>query len=462
MTTDTVRLAVSRLPGLPARMSLARRYLVANLVIVVGASLGLGAWVGMQLETGVIDRTASVTALYIESFVQPEIESLAGSPTLPATSIEALDGLLTSTPLGERVVSFRVWTLDGTIAYSPNRALIGQHFEPEGGLARALAGDVTAHISDLAGPENVYERERWSRLLETYVPVRERGAGRIIGATEFYQLTDELDAEVATARTRSWVVVGGAALLSYVLLAGIVKQGSDTIDRQQGFLRERVSELSRLLEQNAGLHTRLRRAAARTTALNEAGLRRIGSDLHDGPAQTLAWALLRLDEIEGGRMASEAVSSALEDLRLIAAGLRSPAFDDLSLGDVVQRAVHEHERRTGQAVALAVGDVSFEVPVVTKIATYRVLQEALSNAGRHADGVGLEVLVERSPDAVALEIGDRGPGFDPSSVRAGALGLAGMRERAELLGGSFEIGARPDGPGTVIRVVLPTESELVT
>jgi len=438
-----------------ASMSLARRYLVASFVVVLGAGIAVALWVGVQIEKSVLERTASVTALYIDSFVEPQIASLASSPTLPAKSVDALDGLLASTELGSKVVSFRIWRPDGSIAYSPNRALIGQKFEPEGGLAQALAGEVSVDISDLSGPENVYERERWSRLVETYVPVRERGGAKILAVIEFYQLPNEIDADVASARTTSWVVVALAALLSYLLLAGIVKQGSDTIDRQQSALRERVTELSQMLAQNDALHGRLRLAADRTTALNEAGLRRIGSDLHDGPAQTLSLALLRIDELEGGEVVSDAVSSALGDLRLIASGLRSPSFEPLTVASVVERGVREHQRRTGQAVELRLNGDPGEAPTVMKIGLYRVLQEALSNAARHAPGGSIEVDLSRSGDDIRLEVLDRGPGFDPNTVRTEALGVAGMRERAELLGGSFEIGPRTDGPGTRVALSLP-------
>ncbi len=436
-------------------MSLARRFLLANLVVVLVATVAVGAWVGLQLEKGVLDRTAAVTALYIDSFVAPQVEGISTSGTLPPANVDALDHLLSNTQLGERIVSFRVWTTDGVIAYSPNRELIGRRFEPEGELASAIAGVVSTDISDLSGPENAYERERWSRLVETYVPVRERGGPRVIGVTEFYQLPDEIDAEVASARMGSWTILALAAIVSYLLLAGIVKQGSDTIDRQQRSLRDRVAELSRLLDQNASLHGRLQRSAERTTALNESGLRRIGSDLHDGPAQTMSLALLRLDELDGAEPVSEAVGSALDDVRSIAAGLRSPAFDDLLLADVAGRAVREHERRTGTSVSLTVADVPSSVPVVTKIAIYRVLQEALSNATRHAAGTDVAVTLSSSPGGVLLEVSDRGPGFDADTVRIEALGVAGMRERAELLGGSFAISRRADGPGSVVRLTLP-------
>jgi signal transduction histidine kinase len=448
-----------KLPGMTqpsaAPMTLARRYLLANLAVVLTASIAVAAWVGIQIEASVLERTASVTALYIDSFVEPQIASLSADGALPPENVDALDGLLASTELGSRVVSFRIWRTDGRIVYSPNRALIGQQFEPEGGLAKALQGEVSADISDLAGPENTYERERWSRLVETYVPVRERGGATILAVTEFYQLPDEIDAEVASARLASWAVVALAAVVSYLLLAGLVKQGSDTIERQQRALRERVDELSRLLDQNETLHGRLRRAADRTTALNEAGLRRIGSDLHDGPAQTLALALLRIDELEGAEVVSDAVSSALGDLRLIAAGLRSPSFEPLTMAQVVERGAREHERRTGQPVSVSVDGSWEDAPVVAKIGVYRVLQEALSNAARHAAGAAIEVRLSGDEGALHLAVNDRGPGFDPGSVRSDALGVAGMRERAELLGGSFEIGPRDDGPGTGVRLSLP-------
>jgi signal transduction histidine kinase len=83
----------------------------------------------------------------------------------------------------------------------------------------------------------------------------------------------------------------------YLLLAGFIQQASDTIARQELSLRTQVAQLTDLLEQNAELHERVRRAATRTTALNERVLRRISAELHDGPAQELGLALLRLDHI---------------------------------------------------------------------------------------------------------------------------------------------------------------------
>ena len=161
----------------------------------------------------------------------------------------------------------------------------------------------------------------------------------VIAVAEFYQLPDELEAEVNRDRLITWGLVAGATILAYLALVRVVRQGSATILRQQDELQRRVDDLSRLLDQNAQLSDRIRHAAARTTTLTELERRRIGSDLHDGPSQSLAFAMLRLDAVEGRLEAAGqssdadlesvrlAMNEALVDMRTIAAGLRTPELE---------------------------------------------------------------------------------------------------------------------------------------
>ena len=223
----------------------------------------------------------------------------------------------------------------------------------------------------LARAENARERERDAQLLEIYSPVRLRGTEQIIAVAEFYQKVDGLQREIGAAQQRSWLVVGGVTLLMYLLLAGFIGRASDTIGRQELALRDQVAQLTELLAQNVELHERVRRAATRTTALNERFLRRISAELHDGPAQELGLALLRLDHVgqpsEAGSDASgqpreeplEVVQSslrrALQELRAISAGLGVPQLAKLSLPETVARVVRAHERRTGTKVATTLG-----------------------------------------------------------------------------------------------------------
>ena len=451
-----------------AGLSLARRYLLLSLVVVVVGG-GVVAYVlGQLIETSAINRTTSVTALYVESFVAPQLQSLATSQTLSQTEIDALQRLLSDSPLGQRIVSFRVWSTDGQILYSPIPDLIGQRFAMDGERGRAARGAVIGHVSDLTDPENVYERQHWNRLIEIYLPVRASGSARIIAVAEFYQLPDELEAEVNNDRLIAWGLVAGATILAYLALVRVVRQGSETILRQEGQLRERVRDLSTLLDQNALLHDRVRQAAARTTALTELERRRIGSDLHDGPSQTLAFAMLRLDAVEGRldaagqtgdadlRAVRGALQEALADMRAIAAGLRTPELERARPAEIVRRAVADHEGRAGTRAAVSVNGIPARAPLATKIALYRILSEALSNAARHGGGERVEVRVTDAGDGtLVVEVSDKGPGFDTRRKPGhGHLGLAGMRERTELLGGRFELQSSP-GAGTRVRAYLP-------
>ena len=443
-------------------------------MLLVGM-LVIGGWVGQAIARGVLNRSAALTALYVDSALADHLESLATRASFDPGEVATFDRLLTDTPLGKRVVVFKVWSPEGEVLYSPDRRLMGQRFDVDEGLARALQGEVSAELSDLDEPENRYERERWTRLLEVYAPVREADPdGRILGAVEFYQTPDELEGEVASARAQSWAVVGAVTLAIYLLLAGIVKRGSDTIIRQQrtlirqeGALREQVAELSLLLDQNAKLHERVSRAAERTTALNEQALRRIGADLHDGPGQMLGLALLTLDTLNGGQPDEDhalsimrgAVQDALGEIRAISTGLRLPALAPLEVQEVAKRAVRAHEERSATSVKLQLSDLPRQAPLAIKITMFRVLEEALSNATRHGGGLGVVARLRREAAGLGLLVSDQGPGFDPGADRRdGHLGLANMRERAELLGGTFKVVSAP-GQGTSVCLWLPLPPE---
>lgn len=450
--------------------SLAQQYLVASLIVVLAGVVITGAWIGHQIQASVLDRTAGITALYIDSVIGPNLQALARDDRwLTAADTASLNRLVATTGLGQGVVLFKIWSLDGRVLYSADPSLVGQQFPIDLGLERARKGEVTTDISNLEDPENVDERQRYSRLVEVYAPVRLESDGRVIAVNEFYLLPDALDADIRDAQLRSWAVVSGIGLVTYLTLVGIVKRGSDTIQLQQ-------RELQRRLDQNLRLHERVRQAAGRTTALNEQALRRISADLHDGPGQALALALLRLDALEAPCGDSNAcrrtqadfatvhaaVRDALADVRAISAGLRLPELENYSVAEVALRAIEDHQRRSGVPVRRQLDNLPDQAPLPIKIALLRTLQEALSNATRHGHGAEVSVQFACESDTLILKVSDRGPGFDPDSIeRSVHLGIAGMRERAELLGGSFDIESAP-GSGTCVIVSWPLAARSTT
>lgn len=468
---------LARLRGRMRELNLSRRFMIASLLTLVSGMAGIGWWLGRQIEDGVVNRTAATTALYVDSFIAPLVIELAGHDTGSPAHSAALGRVLRDTQLGLQIAAFKVWAPDGRILYSANPASVGQVFPIEGNLARALSGAVAARISTLDAAENVLERGANTQLLEIYSPVRQHNTGRVIAVAEFYQRVDDLEREVAVAQRRSWLLVATVTLGMYLLLAGFIRRASATIEHQQAELSDQVTRLTELLQQNGMLHERVRRAAARTTALNERFLRRVSADLHDGPAQDLGLAILRLDHVaahyqtcthppgvEEARhnldVVQTSLNHAMQEIRAISAGLSLPQLTGLTLAETLRRVVRTHERRTGTAVALHLDNIADDASLPVKITLYRFVQEALQNAYRHAGGVGQEVRVASSGPRLSVEVIDRGPGIvkDALGDNDQHLGLVGLRERVESLGGTFKIDSRP-GHGTIVSAQIALHAE---
>lgn len=457
------------------RVSLSRQFLLAGALLLLASMAVVGSWLGMEIERSAVNRAAAVSAIYVESILAAQLRQDSGEAVATVALHEALDGIFVAGPLHRKVVRFKLWDNDGTIIYSSDHEQLGTRFPVEGPLAAAFGGAVQARLSDLAARDNLAEREHWRRLIEVYVPVRVDPRGPILAVAEFYHATENIDREIRSAQWRSWALVVVATLAILLLLFGMVRRVDDTLLRQRDDLRRQLEQLGVAFAENERMRARLGEAGAATTALNERLLHRVAADLHDGPAQTLAFAPMRFDEMacacgdgcvrSGDRAPADlrsirgALQASLGDLRDIAAGLGMPGIAEISLAETARRAVRDFERRTGTRVEAEIDDTLNAVEVATKITVYRLLQESLSNSFRHAPGGAPRVRVRRDGERVRVEIADSGAGFDPATAaRSGRLGLAFMQERVRLLGGEFELDAAP-GKGTCVRATLPLTNE---
>lgn len=451
--------------------------MLASLVILVVGMAAIGFWLTRQIEDGVVRRAAATAAVYIDSAVAPLLQNLATAQDLTPAEKQKLDELFQTTPLGDQIPSFKVWTPTGRVVYSTASNIAGQTFPIDDGLARALKGEIAADISPLNAQENVDERARGVPLLEIYSPVRRTGTDQIIASAEFYQSVVDLQSDVNRTIQQTWLFVGAVTVGMYLLLAGFVRVASSTISRQQKELNVRVQQLQELVTTNAALDERVRHAAAQTTALNEQVLRRISAELHDGPAQDLGLALLKLDnviaqtEAQPGRdcqqeqdvnVVKRSLDHALQEIRAISSGMGVPQLNELTLQEIVNRVVRTHERRTNTRVVLETHDLPAQASLPIKITLYRVLQESLNNAFRHAQGVGQQVNVGVQNNQLTIQVSDRGHTLHaprPNDDDAEHLGLVGMRDRVESLGGTFEfIGGNGDGARVHAQLPLQTEN----
>jgi PAS domain S-box-containing protein len=225
------------------------------------------------------------------------------------------------------------------------------------------------------------------------------------------------------------------------------------------FLQDRDEDRTRLLR--------------RTNAAIESERNRIARDLHDGPVQGVSAASLSLeaallmikagDTERGlevlGRIREELASEA-DALRRLMSGLRPPVLEERglipALRETLKKFGEDHHVHTEFS-----GSVPSDLPDDLETLAYRVVQEALSNAGRHADALSVVVAVDVDDTSLRIEVQDDGVGFESDKAREflkmGRVGLASMRERVELASGTFVVRSSP-GRGTHIMATLPVET----
>ncbi|MBB4409495.1 MULTISPECIES: sensor histidine kinase [Agrobacterium tumefaciens complex] len=448
--------------------SLARQFLLAGGFVAVCAMVIVGYFVASLIENAVTRNSAATTALYVDSVIAPLLPDMQTTHALDDSITRALDETLGQGALGKRLFSFRLWRSDGTILYSSDKNLSGKQFPLSDDLRTAFSGRMAARFNRIGDVESEAERDSENPLLQIYNPVLQPWSGKVVAVSEFFEVAHDFEWSLNQARLLSWFMVAAFTMTFFILLSIIVLRGSRTIDSQRKALSDRVAELSALLRQNEALRARVQRATQRATSLNESYLRRIGADLHDGPAQLVAYASLRLDSpmltdpctpAEDREASLTNIKTSLDDamaeIRGICSGLMLPHIETDSLADLLKRAILAHGQRTGASAELSLNKTPASLSTSAKICIYRFVQEALNNGYRHAGGVGQKVAQTSEDGLIIIEVIDEGQGFRVSDVSPQKLGLAGLRDRVESLGGVFHLFSSERG--TTVRMSLNIE-----
>jgi two-component system, NarL family, sensor histidine kinase UhpB len=210
-----------------------------------------------------------------------------------------------------------------------------------------------------------------------------------------------------------------------------------------------------------------RREAARTALAAQEGERlRVARELHDEIGQTLTAVTIQAERAADGdpelapdalRRVADAVRESLDEVRRIARELRPEALDDLGLVNALIALCRRVDGQDGLRVSR---ELEAELPPLApdvELVVYRIAQEALTNTLRHSGARSASVSLRADTRRLSLSVADDGRGM-PADLPRGTAGIAGMRERALLVGGRLAISSRP-GQGTEVGLTIPLEGE---
>lgn len=201
--------------------------------------------------------------------------------------------------------------------------------------------------------------------------------------------------------------------------------------------------------------------------------RRIGRELHDETSQTLAATLVRLDlcdqavqdrDLVGAHRqivdCKGLISHTMEEIKLLVYDLRPVMLDDFGLVPTLRWYIKSHLQGAGPEIVTDFEETDLRVPGDVETALYRITQEALANAVRHAEATKVHLRLVTKPGYVSLAVLDNGRGFDAGEALHGqdhsGVGLMSIKERVELVGGTFNVESSV-GRGTRLYVVVPLE-----
>lgn len=208
--------------------------------------------------------------------------------------------------------------------------------------------------------------------------------------------------------------------------------------------------------------------SAKSIWIMEEERRRFARDLHDGPVQVLANTSMRLDvlsrmlEIDSDAVESEIqrirrrLGQAVIEIRQMIYDLQPVAIDAVGLTAALMALRHRMEEDWGVPITVVddLGDGP-QPSSETSMMLYRAVQEAVANAAKHARAHYILVQLTRQDGYLSGEVVDDGTGFDPQLPRAGHYGLANMKERMELVGGTLTVESAPGSGGTRVRFTVP-------
>ena len=445
-----------KLHSIISKLGLLGTFALASLVSIISISVISGLIFFNFLQNSLLQRELVISSEFIQSVSlinDPEQYFMGGSTPEQSRIAEEFFQHISSIPDVFRVT---IYNDQYEIIWSNFDKLIGNKFTDNDELTQAYKGVNTFKrvvANDRVKKEHSFLPKDVDQFVEGYIPVWDKSHDHIIGAIELYKSPRVLFKTINKGRLLVIAVSMFSGLFLYIVLYWIVRTAHQLIASQQ---------------------KKIELASSRAVALNERNLRRIGSELHDGPAQSLGFALLKLDSIidietDSGVVSKStekaatidkiqnALQDALQEIRSLSAGLVIPDLNDLCADSAIQKVIDRHEKRTSSHVQRNLIRLPPSLNLSTKICIYRFIQEGLNNAFRHGQGIDQSVSIEVDNLYMTIKVKDGGPGMKDTDINNDTehLGLQGLRERVESLGGTFQVSNNKRKSGVTLIAILP-------
>lgn len=411
------------------------QFLVAGALVLGVVSVATGRLSAVAASEEAIDDAIATTEVLARSVAEPALPRglVDGDPA----ALDHFDRAVLRRLLVDDVQRIKIWTADGTVVYSDAIGLIGQRFDL-GAEERAVlsGGGQDAEESDLAKPENRYEQASGG-LLEVYTRIHAPEGDPLLFEA-YYSAADIAQRRGEVLAAFRPIALGGLAAL---VLAAVPL----------------LWALTRRLDRAARERERLLRAAVDAS---DAERRRIARDLHDTVVQDLAGTAFSLSAAAraGGATSEEldrfggSVRGSLRGLRSLLVEIHPPELTTTGLHAALEDLV-AGAAATGVRAEVETDDLT-GLEDRSAALVWRVAQEAVRNALRHADAASLRVRVGRSGGVMVLEVVDDGRGFDAGAPSdATHFGLRGLESLVRDAGGRIAVRSAP-GAGTTVRMEL--------
>lgn len=423
------------------------RLVVGILLVLVVVTVGGSLAARRLAEREAVNDAANTADVLAETVVQPALtEQLVRGD---AAAVRTFDRLVSDRVLGDSVVRVKLWSPTGEVLYADEAELIGRTFELEPEQVAVLAKPRTeADISDLDRDENTFDRSVGDKLVEVYRPVWTPDGQEVL--FEIYTPYDAVSQRTGQLWRGFAGVTVSSLLLFMVLVAPLLWH---LLSRLRDNQRQREHLLQRAVDASA------------------AERRRIAATLHDGPVQDLAAtsfaiagarahaeAAGRHDLAEELTQVSGSVRTSIRALRSLLVDIYPPSLEQAGLGAALSD-LAQTTRANGLETRV---DVEPEAegalgPEQQRL-VYRVAQETLRNAAKHATPCTATVSLHQEGDAVHLDVLDDGNGFDVDAVltdpRPGHFGVQLLADLVATSGGTLQV-ASARTCGTHWRLELP-------